>query len=205
MPGYVEPVPEFYGRLLALSRMTRVGLDKMAVLSPESIQRLTHLEDIIARLLDISVKELANKELTKDDYEFIKFFGSRLKGAVAGHRPDALDTRIIADVHTDGNSRMVLDEGTGEIDLMYVVYALPDGSLAVGVGPTLSYYEFKHPMANRLTDEAWRSMLKAQPDLSRPVWVGSFLAVKAPVAQRRRPVRPVGPRPGLRPLRSGVR
>ena len=196
MPGYVEPVPEFYARLLSLSRMTRVGLDKMAVLSPESVQRLQALEDIIARLLDISVRELANKELAKADYDFIKFFGSRLKGAVAGHSADSLDTRLIADVHTDGNSGKVLEEGTGRIDLMYVVYRLPGGALAVGVGPTLSYYEFKQPMSNRLTDEAWRGMLDKEPSLSRPAWVTGFIHTSAKASAARRPV------PPRRPLRQ---
>lgn len=28
-----------------------------------------------------------------------------------------------------------------------------------GVGPGLSYCEFKHPMSDRLTDEAWKDIL----------------------------------------------
>ena len=38
--GYVEPVPEFYARLLALARMSREGLTAMKVLSKEAQVRL---------------------------------------------------------------------------------------------------------------------------------------------------------------------
>jgi len=38
--GYVEPVPDFYARLLALTKMTNQGLDEMGVLDPVSKARL---------------------------------------------------------------------------------------------------------------------------------------------------------------------
>ena len=56
-------------------------------------------------------------------------------------------------MHTDQNSGKVLEEGTGYVDLGVFVYVQPDGQLVAGAGPVLSYYEFKHPMADRLTDE----------------------------------------------------
>jgi hypothetical protein len=45
----------------------------------------------------------------------------------------------------------------------------PDGSIFLAAGPVLSYYEFKHPMNGRLTDEAWRELLAspAKPDRHR--------------------------------------
>lgn len=61
--GYVEPVPEFYTRLLALTNTTNQGLNKMGVLDPTSKARLSNLEDILSRLQTISEKELGNKEL----------------------------------------------------------------------------------------------------------------------------------------------
>ncbi len=171
--GYVEPVPEFYARLLALTRMTLVGLDDFKVLDNQSRNRLVALEKIVARLLAISQAELANKKLTADDYAFIRSFGARLKSVVAGVNKDGLETTIVADVHTDGNSRKVLEEGTGYLHTMVVVYPMPDGGLVAGVGPVLSHYEFKHPMSDRLTDEAWKKMLRARaPKL--PDWARTF-------------------------------
>ncbi|MCK4623954.1 MAG: DUF3160 domain-containing protein [Phycisphaerae bacterium] len=171
--GYVEPVPEFYARLLALTRMTITGLDDFKVLDKQSRSRLVALEKIVARLLEISQAELANKKLTKEDYAFIRGFGSQLKSVVAGVNKDGLETTIVADVHTDGNSRQVLEEGTGYLHTMVVVYPMPDGGLVAGVGPVLSHYEFKHPMSDRLTDEAWKKILRTKaPQL--PEWAGTF-------------------------------
>jgi len=172
--GYVEPVPEFYARLLALTRMTLKGLDDMKVLDARARRRLASLEAVVARLLALSQQELAGKALTADDYAFIRSFGDRLKGAVAGVKSDGLETTIVADVHTDGNSRQVLEEGTGYLHLMVVVYPMPDGGLVAGVGPVLSHYEFKQPMSNRLTDEAWKAMLRGGKAPALPEWAGTF-------------------------------
>jgi hypothetical protein len=35
-----------------------------------------------------------------------------------------------------------------------------------------SYYEFKQPMSDRLTDEAWQEM---SPKPDQPAWKGSFI------------------------------
>jgi hypothetical protein len=69
--GYVEPVPEFYARLLALTEMTENGLIDLDVLSETEKARLHSLERILERLIAISKAELENEELTEDDYEFI--------------------------------------------------------------------------------------------------------------------------------------
>ena len=87
----------------------------MKALDRPAKSRLTALEGIIARLLKLSIAELKNERLSPDDYAFIRAFGDRLKGAVAGVSSDGLQTTIIADVHTDGNSRQVLEEGTGKL------------------------------------------------------------------------------------------
>ena len=171
--GYVEPVPEFYNRLLALTQMTNNGLADMDVLDGPARQRLENLEQILKRLVEISSKELENEELTDEDYDFIKNFGDRLDGVIADVDDKAKKTTIVADVHTDGNTMQVLEEGVGYVDLIVVVYKLPDGRLLVGVGPVMSYYEFKHPMDDRLTDEAWRELLAADPP-ERPEWISGF-------------------------------
>ena len=86
-----------------------------------------------------------------------------------------MKTTLIADVHTDLISGNVLEEGTGHVDLLVACYLQPDGRLVLGAGPVLSYYEFKHPMSDRLSDEKWRALLKSPDAPSRPVWVDSFL------------------------------
>ena len=171
--GYVEPVPEFYNRLLALTRMTADGLDEMNVIDDSAKNRLNSLISILERLADISNKELENQELTKEDYDFIKNFGEELNGVIQDVDEKAKKTTIVADVHTAGpdmkSGRVVLEEGVGYVDLIVVAYKVPDGRILIGAGPVMSYYEFKQPMQERLTDEKWREMLGSKPP-ERPEW-----------------------------------
>ena len=172
--GYVEPAPEFYARLVALTRMSAKGLDSMKVLDETSRARLNTLEQILVRLQKLSEMELKNQELTESDYEFIRNFGEQLSAVVAGAQATAQKTTLVADVHTDQNTGKVLEEATGYIRLLLVAYKMPQGHILIGAGPAFSYYEFKHPMSDRLTDEKWRDMLRGGSAPSLPEWVNSY-------------------------------
>ncbi len=172
--GYVEPVPEFYNRLLALTRMTNKGLDEMDVLDKSSKLRLEKLEEILERLVVLSEKELANKELEEADYEFIKNFGEELNGVINDVDNKAKKTTIVADVHTDINTGNVLEEGVGYVRMIFVAYKVPDGRVLIGAGPVFSYYEFKQPINQRLTDETWRGMLEKGETPKMPEWTSNF-------------------------------
>ncbi len=173
--GYVEPNPELYNRLYYLTKMTRTGLASLDVLDDAAQERLIHLEEILLHLVDISTRELANSTLSSEDYDFINAFGDTIESVVGDVDEKTKWTTIVADVHTDGNSLQVLEEGVGYVDLIVVAYPVPDGRTIVGAGPVMSYYEFKQPMADRLTDEAWREML-ADTQVKSPWWTASFTA-----------------------------
>jgi len=170
-PGYVEPVPEFYGRLSALTRMTRAGLSDMNALSPTAENRLVSLENILTRLIEISNKELTNEPLAEEDHEYIMEFAKTLEDAIMGVEVKGLKTTLVADVHTHTFEGNVVEEAVGYVDLIIVACPLPNGSVFLAAGPVLSYYEFKHPMSDRLTDEAWRQLLASQDRPSRPRWL----------------------------------
>ncbi|MBN1871185.1 MAG: DUF3160 domain-containing protein [Candidatus Omnitrophica bacterium] len=172
--GYVEPVPEFYARLITLTNMTMNGLDAMEVLDDTSRNRMTSLVGILERLLELSEKELANEELTDDDYDFIEDFATHLQSVVLNVFEDGTTTVLVADVHTDSNSNQVLEEGVGYIKILTACYRVPDGRILIGAGPTLSYYEFKQPMSNRLTDEAWKEILDSDNAPKPLEWNRSF-------------------------------
>jgi len=172
--GYVEPVPELYARLLALTRMTYTGLYGMRALDYRARRRLLRLQEILARLLAISKQELTNQRLTSSDYRFIQTFGDYLQYVVAGTRAAGLETTLVADVHTDSHSRCVLEEATGHLHPMIVVYPTPGGGLVAGVGPVLSHYEFKQPMSDRLTDESWQKLLHSVRKPKLPPWAETF-------------------------------
>jgi hypothetical protein len=173
--GYVEPVPDFYARLFALTKMTNQGLDEMGVLDPVSKSRLTELETILSRLQAISEKELENEEMTEEDYEFIRDFGAQLEGVIADVDEKARKTTVVADVHTDANTEAALEEGVGYVDMIVVAYKLPDGRVLIGAGPVMSHYEFKQPISDRLTDEKWREMLEKNPP-EKPEWTSTYIS-----------------------------
>lgn len=172
--GYIEPIPEFYNHLLALTKMTTTGLNEMEVLDEASKSRLESLEKILEKLVDLSVKELKNEELEKEDYDFIKNFGKWLNAVIAEVDEKAKRTTIIADVHTDSNTGQVLEEGIGYVNLIVVAYKIPDGRILIGAGPVMTYYEFKQPMQDRLTDDNWRKILASKPP-EEPEWVSNFV------------------------------
>jgi hypothetical protein len=180
--GYVEPVPEFYARLLALTKMTNQGFKDL--IPQEELENLmieaglSKFAEILSKLLDISQKELENTPLNDNEYSFIENFGSiseELIRTVSGGEvdPEVFKTILVADVHTDGNTEKVLEEGVGYIKTAVIAYRLPEGHILIGVGPTFSYYEFKQPMEDRLTDEGWRKILDFNPP-PEPEWTNSF-------------------------------
>jgi len=171
--GYVEPNPEEVKKSLELS------------------------SEMMSRLHMISEKELKREALLEEDYEYIRSIGSKFKSILknlasvlkikSGYCPEetqckvktslegkdeALKTSLIADVHTDANSKRVLEVGTGKIDWILVAHRSKDGRIGIAIGPIFSYYEFTWPMDDRLTDEKWRS--KILNTMKRPVWYGEL-------------------------------
>ena len=169
-PAYVEPAPEFFGRLLALAKMTRTGLNDMEVLSEQAVERLLSFEEMLNRLIGIVTKQLTNQALSNQDRLYLNNLADDLEWVVTGIFETGLKTTMVADVHTVGSEESVLEEGVGNVDLVVVACPRPDGSAFLAVGPVLSYYEFKHPMDDRLTDEKWRVLLDSPERPERPAW-----------------------------------
>jgi hypothetical protein len=177
--GYVEPQPEVYARLAALCKQMRVGLEDRGLLNPEYTDKLSRMESLLLSLKTMAEKELSGQALTDQEYAQIRNIGDVLEGIttfsaeVEGQITSEADERmaIVADVHTEGNSGQVLEEGVGDAFTIYVV-APVEGQQVVAQGGVFSYYEFKQPMDDRLTDEAWQA-LETKPDL--PPWTASFI------------------------------
>jgi len=175
-PGYVEPNAAFYASLLSLNEMTRVGLESMGMLPQEAAARLQALSSVLGRMLDITLVELQGLPLEEADGYFIDGLADTLDTVVAGVEEAGVKTTMVADVHTDQNSKKVLEEGVGYVELLVAAYRLPDGTIALGAGPVLSYYEFKHDMSDRLTDEKWRDILAGTEDEMPPApeWTAAY-------------------------------
>jgi len=183
-PGYIEPLPIFWGRLLSLTRMTSRGLDDLNVLTPEARERFAQIEELIQNALEIVGKQLTNQQLSSEDNEFIKALPTTLQLIITGTDDLAHRTSLVADVHTCSSEAQVVEEATGRVDLIIVACSNPDGSVFLAAGPALSYYEFKHPMSDRLTDEAWRELLDSPGKPDRPQWYLPLMdVVPAPAKQ----------------------
>ncbi len=172
--GYVEPVPEFYERLIDLTNNTIKGLSALSVLSSASERNLNNFKSLLINLRDIANKELNNSELSEEEYKLIREIGEKIDWLTTNIDEKGKETQMIADVHTDPNSGQCLEEGVGYIDFVVVVVKLENGTLASMAGPIFSYYEFKQPMSNRLTDEQWKKLLEDGSEPDQQGWVGLF-------------------------------
>lgn len=196
--GYVEPVPEFFARLEALTTMTLDGLDERGLLGEQDRNSLQRLQTLAAALQVMAEKELRGEPLTEEEFNLIRFYGGELEHLTmaAADREDAdpaaqpvMDEEpqaaVVADVATapdpDGDgipNPAVLEEAVGRINEIYVVVPLinSDGTiqLQVAKGGVFAYYEFPWPAEDRLTDEKWRTMLDEGTAPPLPEWTGSF-------------------------------
>ncbi|MBN1881745.1 MAG: DUF3160 domain-containing protein [Deltaproteobacteria bacterium] len=180
--GWVEPQPEVYARLLALTRMTRTGLDSRALLTENVSDILDRLDSLLVFLLDVSQKELKGIFLERDEYDRIMYIGGTLEwltlSAADGEGYagffEKIDSALVADVATDAGGS-VLEEATGRVFEIYVAVPNGNGGLSIARGGVFSYYEFPWPIGDRLTDESWRLMLDEGRQPDRPAWTDTFI------------------------------
>ncbi len=184
--SYVEPNPEAYARLLALTQMTYDGLQDRNLLSDLTRRNLENLISELTFLKDISERELAGGAITDDEYWRIKYWGGVLEQfTLAAADTTGNDSRdlsdqkaaLVADVATgtmDLNTLVALEEAIGQPTIIYVV--LPDSPWRVATGAVYSYYEFTVGSSNRLTDEAWQAMVEAGTNPPQPDWTQMFIA-----------------------------
>jgi len=210
--GYVEPVPEFYARLAALTDMTRKGLGKRGLLVEQDEASLQRLSELAQSLQTMAEKELRGEPLTEEEYETIRFYGGELEHLTmaAADTPEGQQgvggsvmpeeqpqAAVVADVATDPDPEgdgsanpVVLEIAVGRINHLHAVVPLieDDGAITLQVakGGVFSYYEFEWPAQDRLTDEAWREMLERGEAPPRPGWTSSFFTEEGEHADLRR-------------------
>ncbi|WP_031386110.1 DUF3160 domain-containing protein [Desulfonatronum thiodismutans] len=189
--SHVEPYPEFYARVRALVDKVRTNSARHGAISREVHGKLDEFAGLLAVLTAAAEKELAGEALSPDEYETIWMIGSLLESAASFPAPEAEyessraanGAAVVADVHTDPNSGQVLQVGVGRPFVMYVSM-VRDGRERIAAGPVYSYYEFKQPMAGRLTNEQWREMLQRDQVPPLQNWSASFVAQKATSSPR---------------------
>ncbi len=184
--GYVEPNPEAYARLLALTQMTEAGLQSRNLLSDLTKGNLENLISQLKFLQDISQRELSGGKITDDEYQQIMYWGGTLEqftlaaaDSTGDRSRDLSDQKaaLVADVATGTNdlqTLVALEEADGQPTLIYVV--LPDSPARIAIGAVYSYYEFTVPSSGRLTDQQWQAQVEAGKNPAQPDWTKMFVA-----------------------------
>jgi hypothetical protein len=179
--GYVEPHVALYHRLAALVRQTRDALKSRGYLVPEVAEQFASFEELLAFLTAVSQTELRNGALTRTQHQRIRSIEGELESLhntiqviQANYQQlswDDKDIALVADVHTAFGEALTV--GIGRADHL-VAFVPIEGKLYLAKGSAFSYYEFKQPISNRLTDKAWKDRLNAGKAPPRPHWVSSF-------------------------------
>lgn len=201
--GYVEPIPEFYSRLLKLVKLNRQILSDEGFLSGKLTEVFDRYESLLSFLKTVAEKELMDMSLSYEEYERIRYFGREIENLsislveldrnlpiydwFTGERVEHEQISIRGWFEVTGPDRDIacitdvhtsqdscLEEAVGHINLIYVVVPI-DGKLHLTRGGVFSYYEFEYPAAHRLTDESWQEMLKRGRAPEPPPWVSSFV------------------------------
>ena len=180
--GYVEPNPEFYNRLIWLTKQTMEGLSQRNGISDSMKNKCENIIELLEFLKNCSIKELKGESLTYEENDTLMTYGGTLEylSSSIAEAQDwyqvASDTdknmAQIADIHsanTDKGSGY-LEVGVGNAAEIYVVVPI-DGKLYLTRGAVFDYFEF---ISNeRLTDEAWQNMVNRPP--KRPPFVEDYM------------------------------
>ena len=180
--GYVEPYPEVYARLEEMMKDLRNNLIALDLAIEGIPEKIKEFEELLDKLKIISEKEISDTPLDNEEYELIwdigkklnslKEFPSEILEKITSDTDEKME--IVADVHTDVNTGQVLEEGVGSPFNIYVIINSARG-VRICRGAVFSYYEFKHPMEDRLTDEKWQKMGENRERPNQPDWVKSFI------------------------------
>ncbi|MFZ5988942.1 MAG: DUF3160 domain-containing protein [Bacillota bacterium] len=179
--GYVEPNIEVYEKLLWLTKYSRVNLTERNILPDELKSKMESFEELLQFLINCSIKELRNEELTQEEYYQLLVYGGTLEYmtssfADGGSRWFEITSEtdrnmaVIADVHTTSSS--YLEVGVGPAAEIFVAVPIA-GKIYLTRGAVFSYYEFLSD--TRLTDEEWQKMFKEGRQPGSPDWTDSFI------------------------------
>jgi len=148
----LEPATELY---LHLRAQITLLISKMREGNYQN--RLNAFLAVLGKCYDISFTEARKIPLKKEDIAFLNDLDAVLLKMVG-----AKDHPIVTDVHTEPNSGQVLEEGLG-----YPKSVEKEINGKKARGALFRYYEFRHPMKDRLTDQKWQLMLTDPEKMER--------------------------------------
>ena len=164
--GYVEPYPEFYLQIKNLISKLYMKIINRSPLSKSFRDNFRDFDKVMNKLIAISNKELDGVELNSGEWQDISEMAACLKASTTfpySIRKKIMDDSeiempLVTDVHTDNNSGKVLQEAVGYPYLIKLKIKKGDKT-STFTGGIYSYYEFKQPIENRLTDQEWQRIV----------------------------------------------
>jgi len=177
--AWVEPRPAVFNQLAGLVEALDHRLDQAGLQNPEVTAKLNELGELCLQLGDMARAELAGRDLNPENAETCRDIGKQLEDLTTFSEvfekeltsEEDKKMALVADVHTDPNTEVVLQVAAGDPCELYAV--IPNhGRDYLAVGACFSYYEFTKPMSERMTDQQWQE-LASRPAM--PEWTRGFV------------------------------
>jgi hypothetical protein len=169
----VEEAPRLYAQM---AECARTIAEFSANESHDNPIRDTYIyfAETLDKLEALAIKQSKDEALTPEEHEWLwdvsgklLYMPRRLGDVITSDADERM--ALIADVHTDPNTGQALQEASGNPTRIYVLVEI-DKKPYLAQGGTYTYYEFKQPMSDRLTDEAWQEMLGKEQAPGMPDW-----------------------------------
>jgi len=169
--NYVEPNVEVYAKLKWLAQNTKEHLKIRNMLDESSSEVLDNIIEVQDTLMNVSVKELTNQQITEDENNLLYTYGGRIDYIIQTIYSmlfeEKLDTSndyttaLIADIATVAPNNFsptgsYLEIGNGLPCEIYVVCST-NGKTYLARGALFNYYEFLSD--RRLTDANWHNLI----------------------------------------------
>jgi hypothetical protein len=158
--GYVEPQIGLYSELLADVKMIKQGFSSLQIISQanKTYERLTNLEKMLERVIEISKKEIERADLAVDDYNFIHGFYRHITGITGDIVPARLN---VTDTLTQTfDQKITLQNKLNGLDYVIVTYPDKLGKPFFAIGPVFDYTEGKN---NKAWSNSWQKTFKVLP------------------------------------------
>ena len=164
---YIEPNLKFFTELCVSWKVFQNIFERYKLFDDDSETAVSSMEKICLRALNIVAAEVKDEKVSKDDLDWIGTIPQLLAKSVIPFSNystvvtdnDQFKMALVADVLTNAEIGSVLEVAVGIPHRIYVALNDKQGGKRVAVGYTFNYYEFTHPMNDRLTDEQWKAMV----------------------------------------------
>ncbi|NLK46815.1 MAG: DUF3160 domain-containing protein [Treponema sp.] len=177
---YIEPnIPFFQGYKLA-NILLKQTYQRFGLLDNNAESTLNALNEIADKALQIATLELNDQPVPEEQLAWIPTIPAEFAKHIMIYQShfgysdsnDQFKMAVIADVFTNAEIGLVLETGVGIPYRIYVALNDGQGGKRIAVGYTFSYFEFPHPMDDRLTDEIWRETVYSGQSLEafKPFW-----------------------------------